>query len=160
MLYGNYDLDMINANQSKHLIIFSSCRLNIFKFIFNYIYMTNDVNNDILEKFNQFQTDFWIEKHWYIEYELSYYSSSIYTVPYTLNSFKLEISTQRYWNQFVNTFLNVTNLTLYHATLKEKTCQYYFPNVVSLTILPPKDTHRPALGTRIIKSLRNIINPF
>ncbi|CAF4596397.1 unnamed protein product, partial [Rotaria sp. Silwood2] len=100
MLYGNYDLDMINANQSKHLIIFSSCRLNIFKFIFNYIYMTNDDNNDILEKFNQFQTDFWIEKHWYIEYELSYYSSSIYTVPYTLNSFKLEISTQRYWNQF------------------------------------------------------------
>ncbi|CAF1514636.1 unnamed protein product [Rotaria sordida] len=66
---------------------------------------------------------------------------------------------QRYWNQFINTFENVTNLTLYHATLKEKTYQYYFSNVASLTILPPDDAHRPALETRARKSLRNITNP-
>ena len=76
-----------------------------------------------------------------------------------LNSYKLEIDTQRYWNRFINTFENVTNLTLYHATLKEKIYQYYFPNVASLTIFPPDDAHRSALETRARKSLRNITNP-
>ncbi|CAF1260329.1 unnamed protein product [Rotaria sp. Silwood1] len=154
--YGTYDLDMIDANQWEYLITSLLSCLDTFKFIFNYIYKPND--NHIEDKFNKFQTDFWIKQHqWYTEYSLSNYSALIYTVPYMLNSYTLELDSNRYSNQLINTFNNVKNLTIYHTTITELG-GYCFSNVTSLTILPPKYAHRPQLGTQAIKSLKNIVN--
>ncbi|CAF1322766.1 unnamed protein product [Rotaria sordida] len=154
--YGTYDLDMIDANQWEYLIISLLPYLDTFKFIFNYIYKPND--NHIEDKLNKFQTDFWIKQHqWYTEYSLSNYSALIYTIPYMLNSYTLELDSNRYSNQLIKTFNNVKNLTIYHTTIRESG-GHYFSNVTSLTILPPKYAYRPQLGTQAIKSLKNIVN--
>ncbi|CAF1304528.1 unnamed protein product [Rotaria sordida] len=154
--YGTYDLDMIDANQWEYLIISLLPYLDTFKFIFNYIYKPND--NHIEDKLNKFQTDFWIKQHqWYTEYSLSNYSALIYTIPYMLNSYTLELDSNRYSNQLIKTFNNVKNLTIYHTTIRESG-GHYFSNVTSLTILPPKYAYRPQLGIQAIKSLKNIVN--
>ncbi|CAF3874953.1 unnamed protein product, partial [Rotaria sp. Silwood1] len=94
--------------------------------IFNYIYKPND--NHIEDKFIQFQTDFWIKQHqWYTECSLSNHSALIYTVPHMLNFYTLELDSNRYWNQLINTFNNMKNLTLYHTTIRES-CGHYFSN--------------------------------
>jgi hypothetical protein len=49
-LYGNYDIDMIDANRWEKLITSSLSYLNIFKFIFSYIYTTD--NDNIIENMN------------------------------------------------------------------------------------------------------------
>jgi len=54
-------------------------------------------------------------------------------------------------------FDKVKNLTLYHTTIKES-CEYYFPNVNSLTILPSEKYYKPILGAQAIKSLKQIVN--
>jgi hypothetical protein len=155
-LYGTYDLDMFDANQWEHLIISSLLCLDTFQFAFNYIYANND--NHITDKLNQFQNDFWIVQHqWYTEYSLSNYSALIYTIPYMLKSYKLEIDSNRHWNQLINTFNNVESLTFYYATTREP-CESFFPNVVSLTIVPPEYAYRPILGGQVIKWLKTIIN--
>ncbi|CAF1308816.1 unnamed protein product [Rotaria sordida] len=154
--YGTYDLDMIDANQWEYLIISLLPYLDTFKFIFNYIYKPND--NHIEDKLNKFQTDFWIKQHqWYTEYSLSNYSALIYTIPYMLNSYTLELDSNRYSNQLIKTFNNVKNLTIYHTTIRGSGGRY-FSNVTSLTILPPKYAYRPQLGIQAIKSLKNIVN--
>lgn len=155
-LYGNYDIDMIDAKRWKNLILTSLSYLENFKFIFNYIYRTK--NDHIFDKLNEFQDDFWLKQHqWYTEYSISDYSASLYTVPYIMNSFTLEIPTKRYWNKIFNTFDNVTNLTLYHGVLKE-TCEYYFSYVNSLTLLPSEEYYKPNLGNGTIKTLGSIVN--
>ncbi|CAF3344920.1 unnamed protein product [Rotaria socialis] len=155
-LYGNCDLDMIDASQWEHLLTSSLARLDIFKFTFNYIYKNNDDIN-IQDKFNRFQNDFWLGKHWPTEYELSNYSATIYTIPYMFNSYDFQLDTQRYSHQLVNTFDNAKILTVYHATLKDP-CLCYFSNVTSLTILPSEQYFKPRLGTQDIRSLKKIIN--
>ncbi|CAM4822986.1 unnamed protein product [Rotaria magnacalcarata] len=155
-LYGNCDLDMIDANQWEHLLTSSLSHLDIFKFTFNYMYKNNDDNN-IQDKFNRFQNDFWLGQHWFTEYELSNYSATIYTIPYMFNSYDFQLDTQRYSHQLVNTFDNVKILTLYHATLKD-TYLCYFSNVTSLTILPSEQYFKPRLGTQDMRSLKKIIN--
>ncbi|CAF1494892.1 unnamed protein product [Adineta steineri] len=153
---GTYDLDMIDANQWESLIKSSLSCLETFKFIFNYIYKPND--NHMEDRFNQFQTDFWIKQHqWHTEYSLSNHSALIYTVPYMLNSYKLDIDSNRYSNQLINTLNNVKNLTLYRAPIRE-TWGHCFSNVISLTILPPEYAHRPSLGTQAIRLLQPIVN--
>ncbi len=152
--YGNTDLDIIDGNQWEKLITTSLTHLNIFKFIFR----CSIYHDNILEKLNQFQTDFWQQQHqWYTEYSLSEYSVVIYTIPYMFKSYTIEIGSKRYWNQLLNTFDHIKDLTVYHATIKEP-CEYYFSNVDSLTILPSQKYYKPNLGSGAIKSLKTMVN--
>jgi hypothetical protein len=151
--YGDTNVDMIDANQWEQLITNSLTQLKIFKFIFYSIY-----HDDILETFNRFQTDFWQVQHqWYTEYSLTEYSAVIYTIPYMFNSYTIEIGSKRYWNQLLNTFDHIKELTVYHATIKES-CEYHLPNVQSLILLPSEEYYKPNLGGAAIQSLKTIVN--
>jgi hypothetical protein len=126
------NIDMINARRWENLIKSSLSCLDIFKF--RYSYHNNNNRQLLIEKFKQFESDFWQkEHHWYIEYSLSDYFSQIYTMPYVLKTFELIPSTKRYGNQLMNTFNNVKDLILRHGAITED-CQYQFFNVKSLKI--------------------------
>jgi hypothetical protein len=72
---------MIDANRWQHLIKFSLSNLYILNFKFDILH--NNSYNNILIKFQQFQTDFWLKQHhWYTNYEIFYSSAVIYTIPY------------------------------------------------------------------------------
>jgi hypothetical protein len=76
-----------------------------------------------------------------------------------LDYYELYFDTNRYWNQSLDTFDKVTNLTLYVETIKEESYQYYFSNVTSLTIFPLKQFNN---GTNLylptINSLKTLVN--
>lgn len=88
----------------------------------------------IISKFQQFQTDFWQKQHhWYTEYTKENNFSSIYTIPYVSNKYKLTSQTKRYSDKLINYFNNVTDLILYDQILTFDS-EYYFPNVILLTL--------------------------
>lgn len=77
---------MIDDKQWEYLIKSSLTCLHSFKFMFNY----KNKNDNILQKFKQFQNDFSLKQHQcYTEYSISDESASIYTTPYMLNSYKI-----------------------------------------------------------------------
>jgi hypothetical protein len=84
--------EMIDAYRWENLITSSLPQLAIFKFKFSCSY-----EDDILRKFEQFQTHFWHEEHhWYTDYECDTecksldYSAQIFTVPYISNTYVLK----------------------------------------------------------------------
>jgi len=155
-LCGRCDLDMIDGNQWQNLLISSLSYLNTFKFIFHYTFKRNF--DEIYQKLNQFQNDFWIKQHqWYTEYSISNSSIMIYTIPYMLNSYKLEFNSKRYSNQFINPFDNVTNLILYH-NINRESYEYYFKNIKSLIILPPENKNGFLFNMEMIRSVELMIN--
>ncbi|CAF1264857.1 unnamed protein product [Rotaria sordida] len=81
-------MDMINAPQWEHLISTSLPYLEIFNFRFGCD--REDIENDIVNIFEQFQNDFWHKKHhWYTEYLLTRYSLFISTTSYISNTYRL-----------------------------------------------------------------------
>ncbi|UJR07124.1 hypothetical protein I4U23_011412 [Adineta vaga] len=131
---NDIDHTMANAQRWEELISSSLPHLNIFKFEFRFSEQRSD---KILEIFNQFQNDFWCKQHhWYTDYFLFTKSSSIYTIPYPFHTFEYTGEMKESTNKsikHVNSFDNVTNLTIFPQMLIENS-QYYFPNVLSLTI--------------------------
>jgi hypothetical protein len=151
---------MIDAYQWEYLIKSSLPYLKIFQFTFG-LYCRGKVRNDIVEKFKQFQNDFWCKQHqWFIEYVLDTNSAVIYTVPYTSNTYRLTLCSNKLINNF-HTFDNVTDLTLCYEATREK-CVYYFSNVVSLkletTFVGSKQNDNHILRIEYIKSITMIIN--
>ncbi|CAF1505345.1 unnamed protein product [Adineta steineri] len=145
------DRDTIDANQWEYLITDSLPHLEIFKFIFSYRSQNTD-------KFHQFQTDFWLVKHhWHTEYSFTNDFIMIYTIPYMLDYFELQENTTRYGNNIFNIFDKVTNLTVYDNTIKES-CQYYFPNVTSLTILYSNHLQQSIISKQTIHLLKKLTN--
>ncbi|CAF4920709.1 unnamed protein product [Rotaria sp. Silwood1] len=145
-------IDMMNANRWQHLIESSLSYLRVFnfKFYFNDRYCYDDTMN----KVQQFQTKFWCKQHhWYTNYEISYKSASIYTMPYVWNQYSLSPNIDRYDHS--NEFDNVTNLTLLRMKIKDNST-YYFKNVKSLTLRDKYDYYY--LQIRLIKSLNRIVN--
>jgi len=152
-----YD-DMIDACRWEHLITSSLPYLNIFKFKFNYSLHRNQ-SNIIIDKFKQFQTDFWQEKHhWYSEYVIQDRSTFIHTIPYPLNIYQLEQDEIRHSNNSlnnINKFVNVTDLKIYPSVLTEN-YQYYFSNVTSITLCARRFGSHPT--TKYIEYLKQIVN--
>ncbi|CAF1024618.1 unnamed protein product [Adineta steineri] len=153
---GTCDLDMIDGNQWENFIRSSLVYLTKFQFIFKYIFKTSI--DHIYDKLNQFQNNFWIKQHqWYSEYSLSTSSVIIYTIPYILNYYKLEVDSKKYSNQFLNTFDNVKHLILYHKVNRES-YEYYFTNIKSLIIIPPENNSSLLFNMEIFRSLKLMIN--
>jgi hypothetical protein len=150
---------IIDAGQWEHLITSSLLRLIIFKFKF-----ISNYEDDIPDKFKQFQSDFWHQQHhWYTEYSFDEHSAHIYTIPYKYNTYTLTPHTKRYQNQLmkhINTFDSVSELILYReAILFQKS--YYFSNVTSLTLKSQSDSKNvdnDFLKTEHIDSLKTILN--
>jgi len=135
IISANGNTEIINACSWQNLIATSLPLLDVFKFKFS-IHFENEVN-DIVDKFRQFQTDFWHQQHhWYTEWIFNKDTGLIYTIPYISNEYEITPYTKRSYNESFNnasTFLNVTDLTLCPEALSD-TYQYHFPNVKSLRL--------------------------
>jgi hypothetical protein len=131
--------DMIDAFRWKKLITSSLPHLTLFKFkfaIFN--------QNEILDKYQQFQSDFWIKEHqWYTECLLGGTGISyIFTIPYLTDSRIMWLKHVRHWNKSINnnidTFNHVKRLGLFGEKLNQS-YDFYFSNITSLTIISLRD---------------------
>ncbi len=151
------DKDLIDAHRWEQLITTSLPSLTTFKFIFYYRYRNNEDN--LIDIFNQFRTEFWQKHRWFTEYVIADDLSFIYTIPYLSNTFQLPLESKRYCNDSrnnVDTFTNVTNLILYQE-MPTKTLEYYFPNVTSFRLIEFSDE---SLRTKSIKYLNKLVNLF
>jgi hypothetical protein len=123
--------DITNGDRWQYLIESSLPLLRIFNFYFDCS------NNEISMNFSTFQTDFWHKHHWYTSYVIYNGFTSIYTIPYTYNYFKLTSTTKKYNNSLMNDlneFDGVKNLTICTSALRDNS-SWYFKNVQSLSLI-------------------------
>jgi hypothetical protein len=154
------NIDIIDACRWEHLITSSVPYLDSFKFKFGCCRFEYN-HKTMFNNLKRFQTDFWQKQHhWYTEYVKERISTLIYTIPYISNTYEITSKNIRYTDHLinnVNTFVNVTDLTLADEILTEN-CQHYFSNVTSLTINHPN--FRSLLTIERIEHLKKIINLF
>ncbi len=135
MISADYNNNIVDAWRWQNLITTSLPSLKIFKFIFSF--RSENKDSDVLDKFQQFQNDFWLQQnHWYTECTSTKKEAFIYTIPYILNKYEITPYTKRYCNESindVNTFANVIDLTLSLGTITNSS-QYHFANVKSLKL--------------------------
>ncbi|CAF0985946.1 unnamed protein product [Rotaria sp. Silwood1] len=162
------DKTMIDAYNWQTLIITSLSYLISFKFKFIYSRKDDDDddnNNTIIDKFEQFQSNFWQDQHfWNTEYVLDKNLAYVYTIPYISDTYMLTPYTNRYCKKSINTlniFNNVTNLILYEKIIRDK-CEFYFSNVESLTLENVTDTleynNNYFLCVEHVQFLKTIVN--
>ncbi|CAF1201612.1 unnamed protein product [Rotaria sordida] len=170
LIISAYDnIDIIDASRWEHLIKSSLPHLHIFKFKFYYSQYGKSI---IADKFNQFQSDFWLKQHhWYTEYSLKESlgrtTALIYTLPCIADRFELKLDINRYYNKLINNFdvfHNIKYLSL-DSEILSKECHYYFSNVTSLILkcksnLFKRDSDRILLKAKHIKSLKMIVNLY
>ncbi|CAF4672685.1 unnamed protein product, partial [Rotaria sp. Silwood2] len=122
--------DIIDASRWKHLITSSLSHLTVFRFRFG----TFD-RNEIIRKYEDFQTNFWIKEHqWYTECLLGdQILSQIFTIPYLNDTRLMGLKYVRHFNTRIDdskTFDNVTDLHLPGKELMTSS-GFYFPNIRS-----------------------------
>jgi hypothetical protein len=149
--------DMLDAIRWQNLIESSLKYLSNFKFYFRYFFFNKFDEN--LRIFKQFQTDFWLkEHHWNINYEIDHFESSIYTIPFLRNQYRLTTNTNIYRNSFKdysNGFNNIKILSFMRRAIKDNSI-YYFRNVQSLILIDQQGYYD---GNQLkIQHLRKIIN--
>ncbi|CAF1188264.1 unnamed protein product [Rotaria sp. Silwood1] len=158
--------DIIDASRWKHLITSSLPHLTVFRFRFG----TFD-RNEIIRKYEDFQTNFWIKEHqWYTECLLGdQILSQIFTIPYLNDTRSMWLKYVRHFNTRIDhskTFDNVTDLHLPGEELLTSN-GFYFPNIRSLVIhsLPVfanekiplcSQTTRPTISLEILKEAPNL----
>ncbi|UJR18941.1 hypothetical protein I4U23_022071 [Adineta vaga] len=149
--------DIVNASRWQQLITSSFPYLKIFRFKFS----LRD-RNEIIQKYNEFQSDFWIKEHqWYTECLLgNSYDFCIFTIPYLNGIRPMNLTYDRIFNIHIDnskTFDTVTCLHLSNGELKTSS-DFYFPNVTSLTIDSLSTIISKVNEQRFIQSLKRIIN--
>jgi len=131
------NMNAIDADQWQFWISIYLPKLKKFRFYFHF----NDQQllNTIQEIFQKFQSDFWTKEHqWFTEYIVSRNSASIYSIPYFLDSFKLERIVSRYECPLIpnsNKYENVKCLEIglsIEYTITTGLNLSYFTNVDSL----------------------------
>jgi hypothetical protein len=162
MICANDNIEIIDASRWQNLITTSLSHLDVFEFKFDFEF-TNG-HSDIVDKFQQFQSDFWHQQHhWYIEYAFKKYAALIYTVPYISNKYWVTPYTKRCYNKSINNariFANVTDLTLCPEAITDNG-EYYFQNVKSLRLVNGRldENHTdPFLKTKHVQCLKAIVN--
>ena len=125
--------DFSDAVLWEDLIIFTLPHLKNFNF--RWYFQVYDTNNIVFNKFQRFQTDFWLKQHvWFTNYEIFENSAAIYTTPYPLHEYNQVPIDNEYFNLSINqsnVFNNVTDLSLVLETMMYND-RHYFPNVKSL----------------------------
>ena len=113
---------------------------------------------DILDRFQQFQSHFWHDEHqWYTDYGSTRFSSIIHTVPYLVEDFKLKKPSIKYELNKSNKFDYVKRLILYYEACTDQ-CQYYFSNLTSLTMGCESKRMNISSGEQIFEFISFIIN--
>jgi hypothetical protein len=149
--------DIVNASRWQQLITSALPHLTVFRFKFG----LRD-RNEIIQKYNEFQSDFWIkEHHWYTECLLANpYDFYIFTIPYLNGIRPMYLIYDRLFNIQVDntkTFNTVTYLYLLDGKLNTSS-DFYFPNVTSLSIDSLSTVISKADEQRFIESLKRIID--
>ncbi|CAF4276329.1 unnamed protein product, partial [Rotaria sordida] len=125
--------DMINASRWKQLITSSLPHLTAFRFRFGIF-----DRNEIVRKYEDFQSDFWIKEHqWYTECLLGdQIVSYIFTVPFLNGIRSMSLKYVRHFNTLVDNSKTFDNLTDIHLPGEElmTSSGFYFPNITSLVI--------------------------
>ncbi|CAF1520582.1 unnamed protein product, partial [Rotaria sp. Silwood1] len=158
---NNNDINIIDANRWEYLIVSSIPKLNTFNFKYSYYEGApyfRSTHETKIDKFKQFQSDFWKEKHhWCFEYIEEDHLILFYTTPYICDTYQIQFNFTNSSNNLVNTFVNVKNLILNYEGLVENS-KYYFINVTSLTL--SKGHFDTLLTTEHIQYLKIMINLF
>ncbi|CAF0855672.1 unnamed protein product [Adineta steineri] len=165
------DIYMSDGIRWQKLIESSLKYLTIFKFYFQEKKSENLTEK--LNKFQQFQNDFWHKQHqWYTNLEIYTRTSTIYTIPYEKDTYELTCNTDKHgylWMKNSNVFDNVKTLTL-TPKLIAKNSKCYFRNVESLILTRHSDENydedddddddddKPDLKSTEIKLLHTIVN--
>jgi hypothetical protein len=162
MISTFYRGKIIAADRWQQLITNSLLRLRVFKFNFSIKFEGKD--SEILDKFQEFQSDFWHQQHqWHTECVVNKNRAFIYTVPYISNEFEVASGSKRYYNASINNanvFHKVINLTLFVEAITD-TCEYHFSNVKSLRLENTnvdKNHAYPLLQTKYIQYLKMVVS--
>lgn len=130
-VYDNSDI--INASRWQQLITSSLPHLSVFRFKFG----TFD-RNEIMRKYDDFQSDFWIKEHrWFTECLLGDgIASYIFTVPYLSDTRAMWLKCVRYSNRLINTSRTFDNVTHLHAPSEQlmRSKDFFFPNITILVM--------------------------
>ena len=146
--------ELVDALHWERLINLLLCQLSDFQFIFNNLFETNDLIN----KFEQFQSDFWLRQHqWQTNYSLLYGYHMIHTIPYPLTDLSVKFAPLQYELNKSNEFTYVTKLTLLIRIYTDKE-QYYFPNVTTLTLVSPSRLDDLVYANNFVIVLTRFVN--
>ncbi|CAF1437378.1 unnamed protein product [Rotaria sordida] len=149
--------DIINASRWKQLITSSLPYLTVFRFRFG----TFD-RNEIVRKYEDFQSDFWIKEHqWYTECLLGdQIVSCIFTVPYLNDIRPMWLKYVRHFNTLVDNSKTFDNVTDLHSLGEElmTSSGFYFPNITSLVIHSLPVLANEGDEQRFIRSLKRTMN--
>jgi len=154
--------DLIDGPRWQYLITTSLPLLKVFKFKFSFLFRIYDSN--IVDKFEQFHTEFWFHQHhWYTEYILKRDRALIYTVPYISNGYEVTPDTRRYCNESSNNWHTFVKVTILQLNFDKTTIssQYYFPNVrllrLNIVDIDEDDTYDSS-KTKQIQCLKTMVN--
>ncbi|CAF1354449.1 unnamed protein product [Adineta steineri] len=152
--YGN---DMIDANRWQHLIKSSLPLLRIFNFDFHYCH--SDSYDNMLIKLSPFQTDFWHQHNWYINYAVDNEFTSVYTIPYSSTHYTLTPTMKKYNSPStngLNEYDNVKYLSLFSNAIRDDS-SWYFRNVRSLRLINA-DRYEDDKNELKIEHLKKMVN--
>lgn len=151
-----------DARRWQKLIKNSLTSLDVFKF--DFCFGAVEENQNFLNDFRRFQTDFWTRQHhWYTEYVINANRAFIHAIPYMCNEYCIAPKTDRFCNlsnDHHKIFAKVTDLTLDVSEMTNNS-QYYFANVASLTLSnanSDQSDNYPFLKTKHIDGLKTMIN--
>ncbi|CAF1407829.1 unnamed protein product [Adineta steineri] len=131
--------NMIDANLWQHLIKSSLPLLRVFNFNFGCHY--SDSYDNMLIKLSPFQTDFWRQHNWYINYAVGNEFTSVYTIPYSFTHYTLTTAMKKYNSPStngLNEFDNVKYLSLLAGAIRDDS-SWHFRNVQSLSLASTRD---------------------
>jgi hypothetical protein len=128
-------IQMINAHRWQNLIEHSLQHLHRFQFCFDYVDKDDDyadsdrIDEDddftekMLKRLEEFQTNFWHEHHWFINYEINCVRALIYTIPYIRQEYQLVSRTNKFITNLNDekVFDNVRHLTLSEQAINGRT---------------------------------------
>ena len=124
------DVLVIEASQWQNWIVNFLSNLKIFRFQLHF--RDQQLMNNIEYLFNEFQNDFWLkERQWYTEYLLADSYGLIYSIPYFLNSFRIQDSKSRFSSKLMKNsdkYSNIHQLEII-ADLWMDENDYYFSNI-------------------------------
>ncbi|CAF4211547.1 unnamed protein product [Adineta steineri] len=130
---------MIDADQLQHLIKSSLPLLRVFNFNFDCKHFVS--YDTMLIKLSPFQTDFWHQHNWYINYVIDGGIPSVYTIPYIPTYYTLTSTMKKYNSSTthgLNEFDNVKYLSLFASAIRDDS-SWYFRNIQSLSLVITHD---------------------
>lgn len=135
-LHCLFDVESIDGHRWEQLITSLLTHLTQFQFIFELSLQTprdrSRIIDQICDKFQTFQTNFWQKQHrWYTAYQARQYAASIYTIPYLYDTFQLSMHTEQFSQ---DSFDHIRELTLIEEALQQNV-SYYFCNVKTLRLI-------------------------